>query len=87
MNILSFTEEKSNVKANPLPNHGNHIVNAILEEDSTEVVCLVDDVKTLWSSISMSIEKHNVLAGVHNDSEMCKTEPERCENSRTASKS
>lgn len=32
-NILSFTKEKSNVKANPLPNHGNHTVNKIIEED------------------------------------------------------
>lgn len=34
-NILSFIEEKPNVKANPLPNHDNQVVNATLEEDST----------------------------------------------------
>lgn len=34
-NILSFTEEKPNVKANPLPNHGNQMVNAIVEEDNS----------------------------------------------------
>ena len=34
-NIMSFTEEKPNAKANPLSNHGNHAVNSIIEEDSS----------------------------------------------------
>lgn len=43
------------------------------------MVCLVDDMKTPWSSISMSMQKHGMLAGVHDNCEVCKTEPERCE--------
>lgn len=34
-NILSFTEEKPNVKANPLHNHGNQTLNVIIEKDSS----------------------------------------------------
>lgn len=86
-NILSFTEEKSNVKANPLPNHGNQTLHAILKEDHTEVVSLVDDVKTVWSSISVSMQKHGVLAGIHDNYEVCKSESNRCENLKTMSKS
>lgn len=37
-NILSFTEEKPNAKANPLPNHDNQTMNTIIAEDDTEVV-------------------------------------------------
>lgn len=33
--ILSFTEEKPNVKTNMLPNHGSLTINAILEEEVT----------------------------------------------------
>lgn len=60
-NILSFTEEKPNWKANPLPNHGNQIVNAMLEEGRIEVVHLVDAVKTLWSSISTGRQKYMMI--------------------------
>lgn len=34
-NILSFTKEKLIVKPNNFPNHGNHTVNAIIEENNT----------------------------------------------------
>lgn len=60
-NILSFTKEKPNVKANPWPNHGNQIMNAIIGKGSMKVVCLVEDVKTSWSSIFISMQKHGVL--------------------------
>ena len=44
--ILSFTEEKPNVKNNLLPNHGSPTVNAILEEEETKMVNLVGDFRT-----------------------------------------
>ena len=40
---------------------------------------MVDDVKTLCSTISISTQKHDVLACVHDDCEVCKTELEKCE--------
>lgn len=43
------------------------------------MVCLVDDVKTPWSNILVSMQKHGVLAGVHDDCKVCKIEPDRCE--------
>ncbi|XP_050889235.1 uncharacterized protein LOC127094446 [Lathyrus oleraceus] len=67
------------MKENPLPNHGSHTVNAIINEDSLKVVHLVEDVRTPWSVISKSMQKHNALEGVHDNCELCKTEPERCE--------
>lgn len=51
-NIMPFTEEKPNAKANPLSNHSNHAVNSIIEEDNSEVVHLVENVKTPWLVIS-----------------------------------
>lgn len=68
-----------NVKANPLPNHDNQIVNAILEEYSTKVVSLVEDVRTPWSNISENMQKHDVLAGVQDNCDVCKIGPDRCE--------
>ncbi|XP_050878763.1 uncharacterized protein LOC127082571 [Lathyrus oleraceus] len=49
--ILTFSEEKPNVKTNPLPNHDGPTVNVVIEEESVEPVKWVDEVKTpfpLW---------------------------------------
>lgn len=54
-------------------------MNAILEEDNIEVVSLIYDVRTLWSNISEIMQKQGVLAGVHNNCEVCKMESGRCE--------
>lgn len=81
-NILSFTEEKPNVNVNSLLNHGNRPVNVIIKEVGTEVSRLVENVKTSWSSISMSMQKHSALTGVRDDCEVCKTKPERCKKLR-----
>ncbi|XP_050889924.1 uncharacterized protein LOC127095252 [Lathyrus oleraceus] len=44
-NILTFTEEKPNVKTNPLPNHSGASVNAVIEEVNAEVVLKVEELK------------------------------------------
>lgn len=67
------------MKVSPLSNHGNQTVNIVIEEDETKFVCLVKDVKPLWLSISLSMQKHNTLTGVHGNCKVCKTEPGRCE--------
>lgn len=54
-------------------------MNTIIEEDSSEVVHLVEDVKTPWSVISKSMQKHSALAGVHDNCKVCETKHERCE--------
>ncbi|XP_050877412.1 uncharacterized protein LOC127081173 [Lathyrus oleraceus] len=76
---MSFTEEKLNVKNNLLPNHGGPTVNAVLEEEETEMVSLVGDLKTLLSVISTNLQKHEVLVGVHDNCGICKTESDKCE--------
>lgn len=43
------------------------------------MVHLVENLKTPWSSISKSKQKHNALTGVHDNYKVCKTGPERCE--------
>lgn len=40
---------------------------------------MVNDVRTLWLNILESRQNHGVLAGVHDDCEMCKIESDRCE--------
>lgn len=77
--ILSFTEEKPNVKTNLLPNHGSLTVNTVLEEEETEVVSLVGDLKTPLSIILANLQKHGVLTGVHDNCDICKTEPDKRE--------
>lgn len=77
--IMSFTEEKPSVKNNLLPNHGGPTVNAVLEEEETNVIGLVGDLRIPLSVISTSLQKHGVLASVHNKCEVCKTEPDNCE--------
>lgn len=77
-NMISFTEEKPNVKAKPWPNHHNQTMNDIIKEDIKEVIHLVEDVNTQWSVISKSMQKHSALEGVYDNFEVCKTKPERC---------
>lgn len=55
-NILTFSEEKPNVKTNPLPNHSGVLVNAVIEEVNAEVVLKVDEVKTLMSVVLQKLE-------------------------------
>lgn len=76
--ILSFTEEKPNVKNNSLPNHGGPTVNVVLEEKGTKMESLVGDLTTPLSGISVNLQKHGVLKGVHENCEVCKTDPEGC---------
>ncbi|XP_050877300.1 uncharacterized protein LOC127081056 [Lathyrus oleraceus] len=54
--ILSFSEEKRNVKMNPLPNHGGSIVNVVIEEEGAESVLRADDVKTPLSVVLKRLE-------------------------------
>ncbi|XP_050890765.1 uncharacterized protein LOC127096208 [Lathyrus oleraceus] len=45
--ILSFSEEKPNVKTNPLPNHGGASVNVVIEKETTKSILRAEEVKTL----------------------------------------
>lgn len=55
-NILTFSEEKPNVKTNPLPNHSDASVNAMIEEVNAKVVLEVEEVKTLMSVVLQKLE-------------------------------
>lgn len=55
-NILTFFEEKSNVKTNPLPNHSGALVNAVIEEVNVEVVLKVEEAKTPMSVVLQKLE-------------------------------
>lgn len=77
--ILSFTEEKPNMKTNHFPNHGSLTVNTVLEEEETEVVSLVGDLKTQLSIILENLQEHGILDGVYDNCDICKTEPDKCE--------
>ncbi|XP_019447293.1 PREDICTED: uncharacterized protein LOC109350516 [Lupinus angustifolius] len=48
---IDFRETRPNITGNPLPNHGNQGVNAILEESKVVIVGKVDDVKMPMSFI------------------------------------
>lgn len=54
--ILSFSEEKPNVKMNALPKHGGSTVNVVIEEEIAEYVLRADDVKTSLSVMLNSLE-------------------------------
>lgn len=43
--VLSFSEEKPNMKTNALPNHGGPVVSVVIDEETAESVKRVDDVK------------------------------------------
>ncbi|XP_050916384.1 uncharacterized protein LOC127131511 [Lathyrus oleraceus] len=65
--VLSFSEEKPNVKTNPLPNHSGASVNVVIEEKSTEVILRVEEVKTTMFVVLRKLEQFGFLEGVHDD--------------------
>lgn len=82
--ILTFSEEKPNVKTNPLPNHGGATVNAVVEEETTESVLRAEDVKTPLSVVSKRLEQFGFLVGIHNDCTICKYDPDNSDELRGA---
>ncbi|XP_019416408.1 PREDICTED: uncharacterized protein LOC109327698 [Lupinus angustifolius] len=48
---IDFRETRPNITGNPLPNHGNQGVNAILEESKVVITSKVDDIKMPMSFI------------------------------------
>ena len=77
--ILTFSEEKSNVKTNPLPNHDGPSVSVVIEEEPAEPVKWVDEVKTLFSVVLRKLEEFGFLEGVHSDCSVCESDPDGCE--------
>ncbi|XP_050919868.1 uncharacterized protein LOC127137454 [Lathyrus oleraceus] len=55
--IPAFSEEKPNVKTNPLPNHGGAAANAVVEEETNESILRDEEVKTLMSVMLQRLEK------------------------------
>lgn len=43
------------------------------------MVSLMGDLKTPLSVISTNLQKHGVLVGVHDNYDICKTKPDKCE--------
>ncbi|XP_050876026.1 uncharacterized protein LOC127079686 [Lathyrus oleraceus] len=78
-NILTFSEEKPNVKTNHLPNHSGASVNAVIEEASTEVILKVEEVKTPMSVVLQKLEQYGFLEEVHDDCTICEFDPDICE--------
>lgn len=54
--ILSFSEEKPNVKTNPMSNHNGSAVSVVIDEDIVESVRRVINVKTLMSMVVRNLE-------------------------------
>lgn len=80
--ILSFSEEKPNVKTNPLPNHGGAEINAMIEEENSESVLRAEEVKTLMSIVLQRLEQFGFLEGIHDDCAICEFDPDNCDKLR-----
>ncbi|XP_050877108.1 uncharacterized protein LOC127080861 [Lathyrus oleraceus] len=80
--ILSFSEENTNVKANPLPNHGGAAVNAVIEEENVESILRAEEVKTTMSVVLQRLEQFGFLEGVHDDCAVCEFDPDNCDKLR-----
>lgn len=80
--ILSFSEEKPNVKTNPLPNHGGSAVNVVVEEETTESILRADDIKTPLSVVLKRLEQFGFLIGIHDDCVICEYDIDNCDELR-----
>ncbi|XP_050889186.1 uncharacterized protein LOC127094386 [Lathyrus oleraceus] len=84
--IMSFSEEKPNVKINPLPNHSGASVNTVIEEEATESILRAEEVKTLMSVVLKKFEQFGFLEGVHDDCIVYEFDPDNCDRLRVACK-
>ncbi|XP_050919291.1 uncharacterized protein LOC127136815 [Lathyrus oleraceus] len=80
--ILTFSEEKSNVKTNPLSNHGGAAVNTVVEEETTESTLRAEEVKTPMSLVLHRLYQFGFLSGIHYDCAVCKYNPDNCDKLR-----
>lgn len=80
--ILTFSEEKPNVKMNPLPNHGGAAVNAVVEEETTESILRAEEVKTLMSVVLQRLEQFEFLAGIHDGCTVYEFDLDNCDKLR-----
>ncbi|XP_050909727.1 uncharacterized protein LOC127123560 [Lathyrus oleraceus] len=80
--ILTFSEEKPNVKTNRLPNHDGPSISVIIKEEPAELVKWVDEVKTPFSVVLRKHEEFGFLEGVHSDCSVCESDPDGCEQLR-----
>ncbi|XP_050908975.1 uncharacterized protein LOC127122724 [Lathyrus oleraceus] len=77
--ILSFSEEKLNVKTNPLPNHSGAAINIVIEEENTKVILRVEEVRTLMSVVLQRLKYFGFLEGAHDYCSVCESDPNDCE--------
>ena len=80
--ILTFSEEKPNIKTNHFPNHSGMSVNALIEEASAEVILKVEEVKTPMSVVLQRLEQFGFLVGIHDDCIICEYDPDNCDELR-----
>ncbi|XP_050918887.1 uncharacterized protein LOC127136366 [Lathyrus oleraceus] len=80
--ILSFSKEKTNMKTNPLPNHGGATINIMIEEENAEFILRAEEVKTLMSVVLQRLEQFGLLEGVHDDYAVCEFDPDNCDKLR-----
>ncbi|XP_050876611.1 uncharacterized protein LOC127080324 [Lathyrus oleraceus] len=77
--ILTFSEEKPNVKTNPLPNNCGAAVSAVIGEENTKFILRAEEVKTSMSVVLQKLEQFGFLEGVHDDCTVCKFDPDYCD--------
>lgn len=75
---MSFSEEKPNVRTNPLSNHGGSAVNVVIEEETTESVLRADDVNTPMSVVLKRLEQFGFLVGIHDDCAVYEYDLDNC---------
>ncbi|XP_050889234.1 uncharacterized protein LOC127094445 [Lathyrus oleraceus] len=80
--ILSFPDEKPNVKTNPLPNHSGAAVNTMIEEETVESILRVEEVKTPMSVVLQRLKQFGFLEGVHDDCTICEFDSDSCDKLR-----
>ncbi|XP_050909048.1 uncharacterized protein LOC127122809 [Lathyrus oleraceus] len=77
--ILSFKDMGPNVKNNPLPPHGDPVVNAIEDASVGVTVDKMDDVKTPLAAFHARLVEAGLINVNHENCEECATYPKGCQ--------
>ncbi|XP_050896536.1 uncharacterized protein LOC127103311 [Lathyrus oleraceus] len=80
--VLSFRDMGPNVKNNPLPPHGDPIVNAIEDASDGVMVKKVDDAKTPLATFHAGLVEADLINVYHNSCEECATHSRGCQTIR-----
>lgn len=81
--VISFTAYIPNAKNNQMSGHDGPNINTIKNSESNVLIQRMDQIKTLMSRICERLIRYEVFEELHDDCNICRSNPDKCEKMKT----